>query len=124
MTDQSHLDAKYFIDTHIYNCPFCNRRNVRYRVKDIFYFDWSNSKTCFAYLIECSSCLKRSFHLSFDELDVNRLNEGGYGTYYGLELREGQELDNVFFYSVPTSFFVMDSRIPRVLRELVSEAEG
>jgi len=28
------------------------------------------------------------------------------------------------FYSVPTSFFVMDERIPRVIRELITEAEG
>lgn len=34
------------------------------------------------------------------------------------------DLDSAFFYSVPTSFFVIDSRIPRVIRELVIEAEG
>ncbi len=28
------------------------------------------------------------------------------------------------FYSVPTSFFVMDARIPGIVRELITEAEG
>ena len=33
-------------------------------------------------------------------------------------------LDEAFFYSVPTSFFVIDQRIPRILRKLITEAEG
>lgn len=33
-------------------------------------------------------------------------------------------MDDLFFYSVPTSFFVLDKRVPRVLRELFTEAEG
>ncbi len=33
-------------------------------------------------------------------------------------------LDEVFFYSVPTSFFVLDERIPKILRELLTEAES
>jgi hypothetical protein len=36
----------------------------------------------------------------------------------------GKVLNDAFFYSVPTSFFVLDERIPRVLRELLTEAEG
>ena len=35
-----------------------------------------------------------------------------------------QELDEKFFYYVPTSFFALDDRIPRILRELFTEAEG
>lgn len=34
------------------------------------------------------------------------------------------DLDSHIFYSVPTSFFVLDSRIPQVLRDLITEAEG
>lgn len=37
---------------------------------------------------------------------------------------ENEVLDDCFFYSVPTSFFALDERIPRVLRELLTEAEG
>ena len=40
--DQSHLDQKYFIDSKIYNCPFCNRRHVRYFIVESFLFDWSS----------------------------------------------------------------------------------
>jgi hypothetical protein len=40
------------------------------------------------------------------------------------EVRDDQPLDDFFFFSVPTSFFTLDERIPRVLRELLSEAEG
>jgi hypothetical protein len=34
------------------------------------------------------------------------------------------DLDSHIFYSVPNSFFSIDERIPRVIRELVTEAEG
>ncbi len=34
------------------------------------------------------------------------------------------ELDDEFFHSAPTSFFVVNDHIPRVLRELITEAEG
>ena len=37
---------------------------------------------------------------------------------------EGAILDDAMFYSVPTSFFVLDERVPRVLRDLLTEAEG
>ena len=30
--DHSHLDTQYFIDRYVFNCPFCNRRNVSYWV--------------------------------------------------------------------------------------------
>ncbi len=33
-------------------------------------------------------------------------------------------IDDLFFYSVPTSFFVLDDSIPKILRELITEAEG
>ena len=35
-----------------------------------------------------------------------------------------ESLDEQFFYSVPTSFFVLDKRIPKILRDLLTEAEG
>ena len=41
-----------------------------------------------------------------------------------VRFRDGVDFDKEFFYSVPTSFFVVDSRIPRPLRELITEAEG
>lgn len=39
-------------------------------------------------------------------------------------MKEGVDLDQAIFYSVPTSFHAVDPRIPKELRQLVSEAEG
>lgn len=55
-------------------------------------------------------------HLTFQELQ----DPDTHNTRFKKEV----DLDQAFFYSVPTSFFVVDSRIPRVLRELITEAEG
>jgi hypothetical protein len=38
--------------------------------------------------------------------------------------REFSHIDSKVFYSVPTSFFVIDNRIPRIIRELITESEG
>lgn len=54
-------------------------------------------------------------HLSFEPL----LNTGR-----NIYKFKDCELDSQIFYSVPTSFFVIDSRIPFILRELITEAEG
>ena len=55
-------------------------------------------------------------HLTFQELQDSNVATTRFKT--------NVDLDQAFFYSVPTSFFVVDSRIPRVLRELITEAEG
>lgn len=119
MSDHSHLDTKYFIDDTVYNCPFCNRRNVLYKFEYGGRFDWSNSKTCYVYFVECSSCKKKSMHLSY-ELLVARYAGGWNYTKFGRDI----DLDSKIFYSAPTSFFVIDERIPRIIRELITEAEG
>lgn len=116
MADRSDLDARYFIDGSVYNCPFCNRRNVVYAVTGTERFDWTDSKECYAYFVWCRSCAKASMHLSHESLEVE-------GTKFAGRWADG-ELDSKFFYSVPTSFFALDERIPRVLRELLTEAEG
>lgn len=57
-------------------------------------------------------------HLTFDELAVVQLGSSIY------RFKDGTDLDDKFFYSVPTSFFVLDKRIPKILRDLMTEAEG
>jgi hypothetical protein len=114
MPDDSHLDRKYFLKNGTYNCPFCNRRGVPYSIANFFQFDWNDSKRCFGYLIRCRSCQRTSMHLSGKPLA--RTPTGDFDALL--------DLDDEFFYSVPTSFFVTDDRIPSVLRELVTEAEG
>ncbi|MBG9390089.1 hypothetical protein [Caenimonas aquaedulcis] len=116
MADQSHLDMKYFIDRSIYNCPFCNRRHVAYSNLGRSTFSWSNEKRCDIWRVKCDSCEKVSMHLTFQSLQ----QEG----WSNPRFRENVDLDQAFFYSVPTSFFVVDARIPRTIRELITEAEG
>jgi len=127
MTDQSHLDSKYFVDARVYNCPFCNRRHVAYHVYDYVSFNWTAQKTCTAFFVRCESCGKKSMHLSFGQLKVSHVGTtSDRGNMYrfspdGVDLAD---LDSSFFFSVPTSFFVLDERVPRVLRDLLTEAEG
>jgi hypothetical protein len=54
-------------------------------------------------------------HLSFDDLSPRGSP---------MQLRSNIDLDAEIFYSVPTSFFVLDNRINQVLRDLITEAEG
>lgn len=113
MVDKSYLDKKYFIDPYVYNCPYCNRKNVRYAIYTTYSFDWSESKKCFVYFITCKDCENKSMHLSFSDIRQS--------TAY---FKEDIDIDAEVFYSVPTSFFVIDSRIPNIIRELITEAEG
>lgn len=117
MADQSHLDSKYFLGVDIFNCPFCNRRHVNYKNLGRSQFNWSNQKNCEIWRVRCASCEKVSMHLTFQELQ-----DQSYGGSF--RFRDDVDLDQAFFYSVPTSFFVVDSRIPIVIRELIAEAEG
>lgn len=119
MTDQSHLDQKYFIDPHIYNCPFCKRGHVSYAITAVHAFNWSSDKKCYVYFVACRSCRHVSMHLSYEVL-VTKDFRGDFTTDFGSNI----DLDSRIFYSVPTSFFVIDDRIPKVLRELITEAEG
>ncbi|MFH0800937.1 MAG: hypothetical protein V2A78_00925 [bacterium] len=115
MPDESHLDQKYFIDPKIYNCPYCNRRHVAYTSSGAYQFDWTNEKKCTAWFVQCNSCKKISMHLTYEELQ----NPG-----HLVQAFKNTDLDAAFFYSVPTSFFIIDTRIPRVVRELIAEADG
>src|SRR2546427_1190452 len=128
MPDQSHLDTRYFVSEYVYNCPFCNRRHVAYTVCDYGSFDWTDKKRCYCYFVQCHSCSKQSMHLSFKELRITHLGQHSGQNRWRFEFDKGTDagdaLDRAFFYSVPTSFFVLDERVPRVLRELLTEAEG
>jgi len=130
MTDQSHLDDKYFVDSKVYNCPFCNRRHVSYHIYDFTRFDWSNDKTCTAIFVACDSCGKTSMHLSFKPLPMMRAGSlsNGNPIYRFFAIKDKpeseKEIDSTVFFSAPSSFFTLDERVPRKLRELLTEAEG
>ena len=122
MDDQSFLDEQYFVSDTVYNCPFCNRRHVTYSIQNVFTFDWTPDKECIAYFVRCNSCRNRSMHLSYENFYYKN-NVGGIKFDIGAYRKLGG-IDNGMFYSVPTSFFVLDKRIPRILREIFAEAEG
>ncbi len=126
MSDQSHLDERYFVDEHVYNCPFCNRRHVSYLIYGIQSFDWAQNKKCYVYFVRCSSCGSRSMHLSYEELDTYWVDKIYRNRRFEFSNDEDipKLIDDFFFYSVPTSFFALDQRIPKILRELLTEAEG
>ncbi|MBI3129398.1 MAG: hypothetical protein HYZ11_17445 [Candidatus Tectomicrobia bacterium] len=67
-------------------------------------------------------------HLTFEELDYKWLGKISGDDRWRFSFKDdidaGDVLDRAFFYSVPTSFFVLDERVPRILRELLTEAEG
>ncbi len=120
MPDESYLDLKYFIDSFVYNCPFCNRRNVSYKLINDFKFDWTENKICYVYFVRCNSCEKESMHLSYKNIKGNISTDSRF--YVGGFI--SNDIDSDMFYSVPTSFFVLDDRIPAIIRELITEAEG
>jgi len=67
-------------------------------------------------------------HLTFEELPIVHVGTVNGRPQWRFKFKEeadaGKILDQAFFYSVPTSFFVLDERVPRILRELLTEAEG
>lgn len=136
MSDQSELEGKYFIDGTRYNCPFCNVRSTSYSVTDKITYNKNDKDLVYVYIVECDQCHKKSIHLSGWEWST----EGYAGKWvsnpftnrpHGLNTEKFPEwekleprLDMFFFYHFPTSFFTIDDRIPKKIRELVSEAEG
>jgi len=61
-------------------------------------------------------------HLSYEEIAHFYPPLGGRSGLY--IFNDDIDIDSSIFYSVPTSFFAIDSRIPRIIRELITEAEG
>jgi hypothetical protein len=115
LPDQSHLDDKYFVDSNRYNCPYCRRRHVVFKITSQREFDWTDERRCRVLFVECGSCGKESMHLTY--LNISRYSRDHYEF-------TSDDIDDALFYSVPTSLHAIDSRIPRVIRELVTEAEG
>ena len=127
MPDQSYLDERYFVDSYVYNCPFCNRGHVSYSIYSHISFDWKPKKKCHVYFVECHSCKRKFMHLSYKNLNLSRFTISGFQGRPEIRWRfenTSDLIDEVFFHSVPTSFFVLDDRIPKILRELITEAEG
>lgn len=121
--DDSRLDTKYFIDDTVYNCPYCNRNNIVYKINEKFEYDFSNSKRVTVFLATCSWCDKVSMHTT-EDLDI--FYQGDVRGFYKINtgLLSDFDIDSHIFHSQPSSFFTVDERIPKKLRELISESEG
>jgi len=134
MANQSELDRKYFIDHKRYNCPFCNSRSVVYSVEGREEFDWSDNRKVWIYRITCGGCGKTSLHLSDYKFSDHKYSYGVYHSHFQNkpEDQDGNDrddydsnnLDDFFFYHQPTSFFTINALIPKLIRDLVSEADG
>jgi len=61
-------------------------------------------------------------HLTFEKIYLSSIGNNSNKNRFNID--EHEDLDSKFFYSVPTSFFALDTRIPKVLRLLFVEAEG
>lgn len=120
MSDSSYLDKKYFIDNTVYNCPFCNRNNVPYTIIHYRYFNWTEEKICYVLFVKCDYCTKISMHSTF--FNICTIVSGR--NYWEITNEYLEDIDSKIFHSQPTSFFTIDQRIPRVIRELINEAEG
>lgn len=142
------IENNYFIDSEKYNCPFCHNKGIKYTVLAVLEFDETNSKKLKAVFVECSHCHKISLHLLHnDELTMDcrfmiLANDGkefstyvsgqsNFYTFYKFNSYKNSENnktssiceDNNIILNIPTSFFTIDNRIPKKLRELVHEAE-
>lgn len=140
--DQSHKDRKYFVDQYRYNCPYCNRNHVKYHIAGNFSFNWTQKKTCYGYLVKCEDCENKSFHLSFYQLatDYDRkhfifpasheVQKGTPGKYNWVQevikdkAGNALDVDDAIFYKQPTSFFTIDTRIPKSIRLPLNEADN
>ena len=60
-------------------------------------------------------------HLSYKEIRKKNLL---YFNVFELIFADGIDIDSELFFSQPTSYFVLDNRIPKKIRELVNEAEN
>lgn len=125
MPDLSYKDTKYFVTPKTYNCPYCNRRSIGFSVTQKTTFDWSEDRWVAIYIVKCDDCNKESAHFSDYNFDTTYASSG-FSRPDDEEIEELDEdnLDNYFFYHQPTTFFTVDSRIPKEVRELLTEADG
>ena len=127
-------DDKYFISDKQYNCPYCGTGAVRYRVVGEEDFDFSNELSVRCIRIQCQepNCEKVSLHMT--KYDVSSFDSDGslflpkktvVNKDTGEETEENwdtDEIDELFFYNQPNSTFVIDTRIPKKIREALDEA--
>lgn len=136
--NNSDLNNKYFIDDRAFNCPFCGLRNTEYTILAILKHDLSMKKKGKIIFVRCNRCKKISVHFASYDISYT-YDTGEIGVYSVGELDFLQhisfynskhdaspfdvDLDSKIYHSIPSSFFTMDERIPKKMRQLVDEAQ-
>lgn len=134
MENNSDLNNKYFIDSNAFNCPFCKLRNATYTIVAAIEYDINNSKKGCAVFVECNRCHKISLHFIYSDSLATKWSNPKIGIVYN-SLTSGfvvdnsrlikwdDDIDSKIFHSIPSSYFTMDERIPKEMRELFDEAQ-
>ena len=137
--NNSDLNNKYFIYDKAFNCPFCGLRNATYTILAIIEHDLSTTKKGKIIFVKCNRCEKISVHFAPYEILTSRWENTKIGIYTLYALRYSEsisfyksknddspfdvDLDSKIYHSIPSSFFTMDERIPKKMRQLVDEAQ-
>lgn len=141
--NNSDLNNKYFIDDKAFNCPFCGLRNTEYTILAILEHDLSMTKKGKIIFVRCNRCKKISVHFAPYEILTSRWENTCIGIYKrtfnweALDISSNisfhnsknddspfdVDLDSKIYHSIPSSFFTMDERIPKKMRQLVDEAQ-
>ena len=144
MTNYSELNNKYFIDDKAFNCPFCGLRNTTYTILAILEHDISNEKQGKVVFVQCNKCKKISLHFIPYEMNTSRWEIDKIGVVknyfhgrtavdmpavisfknsYDDDTKFDIDIDSNIYHSIPSSFFTMDDRIPKIMRKLFDEAQ-
>lgn len=118
------LEKKYFINKEKFNCPLCKTNSVLFDVLGKGNFNWDSEKKAYLYLVKCTHCGKKTFHLSYSDISTFENSSSGITRFSDTEGIDLANLDEYFFYSVPRSQFSADDRIPSKIRGLLFEAAG
>lgn len=141
--NNSDLNNKYFIDNKAFNCPFCGLRNTEYTILAILEHDLSTTKKGKIIFTVCNRCRKVSVHFAPYDISTSGwkaekfgiykmgLNSGTLDASYDISFHNSKndaspfdvDLDSKIYHSIPSSFFTMDERIPKKMRQLVDEAQ-
>ena len=139
--NNSDLNNKYFIDDKAFNCPFCGLRNATYTILAILEHDISTTKKGKIIFVKCNRCKKISVHFAPYDISTSAWGTKKIGifredgefdiAYHSLSFFDSKNEDSLFdvdldskiYHSIPSSFFTMDERIPKKMRQLVDEAQ-
>lgn len=145
--DNSDLNYKYFLDKDTFNCPFCGLRNTSYTILATGVYDATINKRAKVVFVQCNRCGKISLHFlkndmkvfctysyssEYDEINDFIIKSNNNYMFFRIPMYQDDThgdnetigtIDDYIFHSIPSTSFVLDERIPKVLRDLFNEAD-